>query len=204
MYHSHAFLSDTKHTWHLSKFYVSLLRRVHSGARLYLSNPGSQIFYHLLSRLRWFWETSGAVALSGLLLRASVFSHKMDLAFKKRTDTLRDINTNPLLTTLHNWLWFTVSFLFRSDWVGISFFLQELLKTKRCLWLCILDVSLLFSLCCMCVWFADIQHPAAGCVDVECLCVWREDRMWSLNLLFLLLQCKLLCNICRLLVCVSL
>lgn len=59
--------------------------------------------------------------------------------------------------------------------------------------------------CCMCVSvgdFCEIYHPASGSINAECLhvCVCAEVCMCDLELLFLLLQCKPLCNICRLFV----
>lgn len=60
----------------------------------------------------------------------------------------------------------------------------------------------LSALCSVCTFiYFLIQHPAAFCVDSESLCVCVCCQAWfcSLMLLFLLLQCKLWCNICRLL-----
>lgn len=116
--------------------------------------------------------------------------------FEKRTNSLCDfinvVISHPSLISRHSTVDFflftvsTVCFVFRSDWLEMSFF-----RIKKCLWWCVLDVSLLaFSR--MRVWFADIQHLQAALMLSACVrsavCVWSE-------LLFLLLRCKLLCNI---------
>lgn len=67
--------------------------------------------------------------------------------------------------------------------------------------------------CCMCVWvwvifvkytiWLQALLMLSACVCV-CVCICSEVCMCDLELLFLLLQCKPLCNICRLLVWFSL
>lgn len=146
-------------------------------------------------------STGDVVALSGLLLRASrMFSPK---TFETREQT----------DDIINWVISQLSHILRHSTADVSFlsalfslyvglngykFLSsrtaDQFKMERCLWLCVVDVSLL-SFCCVCAceWFADIRLQAA--LMFEWLCVWTVVWVCDLNLLFLLLQCNFLCNI---------
>lgn len=123
-------------------------------------------------------STGDVVALSGLLLRASwMFSPK---TFETREQT--DDIINWVISQLSHILRHStadVSFLSAlfSLYVGLSGYkflssrTADQFKMERCLWLCVVDVSLL-SFCCVCAceWFADIRLQAA--LMFEWLCVW--------------------------------
>lgn len=123
-------------------------------------------------------STGDVVALSGLLLRASQMFSPKTFETREQTDDII------------NWVISQLSHILRHSTADVSFlsalfslyvglngykFLSsrtaDQFKMERCLWLCVVDVSLL-SFCCVCAceWFADIRLQAA--LMFEWLCVW--------------------------------